>query len=305
MTAGFGHFDACEQENFCSALLLLCCDEDAAFRDAFSALVRGVTSLPASSPLTDWSREEVMGVDGSSRRCDLRLDFAEHTVLIEVKTHGRWSWDGVVQQVQDQRRATLGVREIAAVVLLAPESIIRGIGAGDDFASVSWAQLLHLARQITNPTRFLVLAIEQWSRSVKRTFGIHPSTASPDAVDIICGAGCLAEFLVDILNRIGTARRGEVLFSSGDGSPRSAKGWSWHGIRVPGRIAGERVYLGIYTYVAAPESAAAGLGSWLELYKVGDDDVPLHSSRFGPPNLSHDELAPLGDEFVAGYASKF
>jgi hypothetical protein len=125
-SSGFEHFDGNHRENFASALILLCLDEDSSFRVAMQGLLGEMASLPTGTALTSWGREVGLEVEGVvSRRSDLWLCFGGHLVLVEVKTHSAWLALDVARQIADQRTSRLRSRAISAAILLAPSQLLR------------------------------------------------------------------------------------------------------------------------------------------------------------------------------------
>ncbi|MEI9937506.1 MAG: hypothetical protein WDO69_09835 [Pseudomonadota bacterium] len=102
---------------------------------------------------------------------------------------------------------------------------------------------------------------------------------------------CLRQFLVDCAEDVGGNVHGDPLFlTPGDGRPRRAGNWSWHGLSVPFGLAGKRGRVGIYKYSEAPAGESTALETlWLELY-IGDTTEPTVFVKFAPPTLASENL---------------
>ena len=294
---GYDYFDGSQKETFAAALILLCLDEDAAFHSAFVELVRQHCGLPGLTKLIAWGREAALESElERSRRSDLWLRFEDGLVLVEIKTHSAWEPSSVSAQMADQSASALDGVRVTAALLLAPDTLLRRLRSPSSVLTLPWRTLLKTAEAIDHPTRILQLAREHWSRTVERDFGLPGPAVS--FTDLASQTACLVAFLRAAFLRIGGEAQGDtVWFSSPDGQPRSKRGWAWIGMAVPGKVpALGRVYIGVYTYTAAPSSDA--LGTFLEAYRFGRDDEPIASIPFGYVDLERQSLEPTLERLV-------
>jgi hypothetical protein len=66
---------------------------------------------------------------------------------------------------------------------------------------------------------------------------------------------------------------------------------------VPGTVKKlGRIYIGVYTYTAAPPEGT--LGTFLEAYRYGQDDTPVVSLPFDYPGLTKEFLGAALERFV-------
>jgi hypothetical protein len=115
-------------------------------------------------------------------------------------------------------------------------------------------------------------------------------------------AGCLVALLRAGIIRIGGTVKDTVWFSSPDGRPRQQRRWAWIGIAVSGRLPSlGDVYVGVYTYSDGPPDGT--LGTFLEAYRSGHDDVPLVSVGFAPKDFSPESLNAVLEEFGKAFDS--
>ncbi len=302
MSNGFDHFDGNGKENFAAALILLCIEEDPAFRDVIARLIGDGTGLSRDAPLVAWGREESLDPNPElKRRSDLWLRFPTGIILIEVKTHSGWDPSEVARQLADQRKSKFQDKRVLEAVLLAPGQLLRRLPS-TGFPRVSWQTLIEAVSRIKSPARILELAWEHWSNTVERDFGIPSGSPSVRFSDLASQTGCLVAFLKAAILRVGGATRGDtVWFSSADGGPEKKAGWAWHSIGIPGQLPGVgAVYCGILTYTEAPPNEPRG--TFLELYPQGKG-VPLASVQFNPQDYSSTSLNTILDDFAAAYKS--
>jgi hypothetical protein len=304
VTAGFDHFDGSSRETFAAALVLLCLEEDPSFRAAISKLVRSGAGKSEASALVEWGREEHLdtGTD-QKRRCDIWLRFEDGIILVEIKTHSGWNPASVQQQLAVQRTSSLGGERVLDAILLAPGFLLRRLSAAK-LPQISWHDFLHAVAAIEHPSQIVRLAEAHWSQNVERDFGLSASVEVMPLQAVAIQTGCLIAFLRAAIVRLGgTARSTDaVWFSSPDGRPGQLQQWAWVGVAVAGKLPGVGdVYAGIYSYSAAPPGGA--LGTFVEVYKKGDDYVPLASVPFAPSNLSSETLHSILSELDDAYAS--
>lgn len=301
MSQGFEHFDGSGRENFASALLLLCIEEDEGFRAVFTNRICSLAGLPSGSALTSAEREgELTTAKGARRRSDLWLRLEASLVLVEVKTHGGWDPRHVARQVQEQETSTMRKEPVCAVILLAPRSLLRELpGMIKGFA---WDDVFAMCNGLAEPSRILKLAQAHWRNTVKRDFGLSTTESAGSAVfRAATETACLVTFLRTVLERLGgeSKQSDPVWFSSPDGEPGTRGGWSWFGVAVRGEIPGVgRVYVGIYTYVDAPKGHEHEKQTKLELYRLENDAEPLASMIFTPADLTHASLVLTLEEFL-------
>jgi hypothetical protein len=301
MSRGFELFDGSGRENFASALLLLCIEEDEGFRAAFTERICKLAGLPPGSALTAAEREgELTTAKGARRRSDLWLRLEASLVLVEVKTHGGWDPRYVAGQVHEQECSTMRKEAVRAVVLLAPRSLLRELPGA--IKGLAWDDVFAMCNGIAEPSRILKLAQAHWRHTVKRDFGLLTTESAGSAIyRAATEAACLVTFLRTVLERLGGESKptDSVWFSSPDGEPGTRGGWSWFGVAVRGEIADVgRVYVGIYTYVDAPKGHEHEKQSKLELYRLENHDEPLASMIFTPVDLTHASLVLALEEFI-------
>lgn len=305
MTAGFDHFDGSRRETFAAALLLLCLEEDPCFRDLFASIIREKAQIPGAEALIDWGREAHLDTGQKKKRArsDLWLKFAKGAVLVEIKTHTRWTPAKVERQMIAQRGSRLHREPVREAVLLAPGPLLRRVVV-PDCPKLPWQEILRAVDGIENPSQIVRLSSAHWSGDVARDYGL-PASFNPLSFDTAAAyIGCIVAFLHAAIERVGGKPDLEtVWFASPDGRPKRHRGWAWQGTAVPGRIPGVGdVYFGVYTYSEAPPGEAPG--TFLEAYRGpgGNDDVPLVSIPFSPPDLSSQSLDAILERFVAAFS---
>lgn len=300
MSRGFDHFDGSGHENFATALVLLCIEQDDGFRTGFVDHIRRLAGVLAPTSLSAWGRESGLATEkGTRRRSDLWFRIGKQLVLVEVKTHDGWAPAHVARQVREQLTATLNGEAIFAVVLLAPRPLLRELP--HDIKSLAWDDVLAICDGLRPPSPIVKLAHEHWRHTVERDFGLSITESASSAVQrAATETACLVSFLRAVLKRLGGgAKREGVYFSSPDGQPGTGAGWSWYGVGVPGDTPDfGQVYIGIYSYVDAPKEHQQEKGTKLELYRQGNDDEPVASIVFEPVDLTHSSLLRILEEFI-------
>lgn len=301
MTTGLNHFDGSNFETFASALILLCIEEDPSFRTTIGALVRHKAQMPEDGNLLiAWGREEPLVFVGASkkRRSDLWLRFEDGVVLIEVKIHSNWKTPGVVKQMIDQQTSTLGSEHVHKAILLAPGMLVRRL-ATYDFPKILWLDFLRVVESIDNPSRIVQLACSHWSQNVENDFGLPTSTNILPLDGVAAQAGCLVALLRAAIIRMGGKVK-DVWFSSPDGRPHQTQGWVWVSVAVEGQFPSVgNAYVGIYTYLAGPPEGE--LGTFMEIYRAGNDEEPIVSVPFEPRNFSSECLNTIVEEFGVAF----
>lgn len=300
MKNGFGHFDMSHRENFCAALLLLTMEVDEGIKQALTELVRSELAIEATSPVLGFGREARLGMDpdGKYARVDLWLLFDSPTgaffAFVEVKTHSEWEPKEVAHQVQDQteRRVARSERRIHGCLLLAPEKLCRLVRAENaSVRTVSWSSLLARLRALPSNSIATKHAIQHLEQQMEHSPGLDRPLALQQFEQATTIIACLRQFLVDCAEDIGGSVRGDPLFlTPGDGKPRRAGDWAWHGLSVPFALGAKRGRVGIYKYSEAPAGEATSLETlWLELY-LGETTEPTAFVKFAPPTLTGEHL---------------
>jgi hypothetical protein len=303
--SAFSHFDSSHRENFIAALLLFAMELDEPMKQAVADIVRGELGIGSDNRLLSFGREARLetGVEGDYARVDLWFLFGTTEpfyAFVEVKTHDRWSAEGVRHQVEDQcqRTTVRNPHRVHGSLLLGPDRLVRGVGAG--VRSISWHNFL--ARLPAPAARSPVVdhAIRHIEDNMERPAGLSRSLSLADFEHATTTVACLRQFILDCIADIGGDVRGDPMYlTPADGTPRRAGGWAWHGLSVPFILKGQRGRLGVYKYADAPEVERAALETlWLEAY-LGEDEMPRLSVSFAPPSLSAADLRTARAGFVA------
>ncbi len=300
MISGFAHFDGAHRENFAAGLILLCIETSSDFKIAFGRLVRHTVGLPEAGVLIEFGREEALaGPDEKKRRSDLWLRYADGVILVELKTHSNWPLSGVVAQMRDQRTSCIGKEQVRDAILLAPGSLLRQLSDAE-FSRISWHELFDLVDDVEHPGEVVRLARQHWSEHVEKDFGLPASSQMLPLAATTAQTGCLVAFLRAAFLRLdGKVHDDTVWFSSPDGRPKRVNQWAWIGLAVRGDLPKIGAsYIGVYTYSAGPTDGI--LGTFLEAYRIGNNDQPIVSVPFEPVDLSPESLNAI----LAGFVEK-
>lgn len=301
MNHGFDHFDRSTDENFVSAMLLLLLETDADARRAVCGLLRSRAPRLAGNdePIEIGRERPLRGRNGEEGWSDLWLRFADGTLVVEVKTHDRWSVAHIEAQVARYRDGTLGnpAEPVADVVLLAP----RVFGGGKPSGFVSWGEVIRVLRDLPAVGPLATRVIAHLERCVERDIGLEKG-ARMDVRETARQVAAIREFLKSCLLAVGGKPKDQLYTTPGNGEPLRKDGWAWHGLSIPFAAGDEAYRVGVYQYAEAPSDRQDALKHpWLEAYRERDDklvvELPFHGS------LAPADLEQLRTDFSREWAA--
>lgn len=310
----FSHFDNAHRENFCAAVLLLVMELEPDARALVARLVRTQLGIDGQAQLMSFGREARLakGDDNGYARVDIWLLFEGQPepffAFVEVKTHAHWETDHVGNQVLDQarRRVAASARQVRGSVLLAPKRLCESVrNSQPEVRAVSWQSLLREMETLKPASELLTHAIHHIEEQMEHPPGLPRALTLSDFEQAATTVACLRQFLVDCVADLGGRMHGSPLYlTPGDGRPRRAGGWAWHGLAVPFTLDGRSGRIGIYKYTEVPVGETDALDSlWLEVY-LGEDDQPQAVTRFSPSTLSTESLELVRRELASAWNPK-
>ncbi len=312
MKSGFGHFDTSHRENFCAAVLLLTMEVDAPAKDLIADIVREKLGIDAKHALTRFGREaRLEKAEDGYARTDLWLRFdspeGPFFAFVEVKTHNGWDEANVASQVSDQcrRKMATSALRVGGCVLLAPDDLCnRVLAINGEIPVLTWKSLLARLRDLPSLASLTKHAIEHLDEQMEHAPGLDHPLSLEQFEHATTTIACLRQFLAGCVTSIDGHVQGVPLnLTPGDGRPRRAGDWAWHGLSVPFTLKGQKGRVGMYKYAEAPPTDASAVDAlWLEVY-LDDADAPDVFLEFAPPTLAERHLGAIRDELARRFRS--